>query len=412
MARILYSLAQNGRGHASRGYEIIRRLAEQGNKVMAFTGGDTYEPLEVALKGMPNVSLHRLPGFKCTYHKNGKIDYAKTFSKNVPTFMSSDIVIKKLKNIIDKYNFDFAISDFEPFLPRAAKAKKLRFITIDNQHKLVFGKLSIKKIRAKYFPSYLVSMGVIQSAHPFGSKCIIASVFKPELKRKKIGKTRIIVVGPLIRDEIEKEKKSVTKNNFVLIYVKPVLEKAIIPLLKGVDANFVMYVAHPEKYRKTSRITYEAHSAEGFAKDMARCKAVISSAGEQLMSEAIYLGKPLFLMPEGGQFEQIFNGYCVKTAGFGDYKDIINVEKDDIASFLKNLPAYESKIKKMKIINSIDEVMNIIYSELKKGLAQKQELKKKALRKAMKKALKKALRKKKKEQVALKKRKKKALKKR
>jgi uncharacterized protein (TIGR00661 family) len=365
MARILYSLAQDGRGHASRGYEIIRRLAGQGHYIMVLTGGDTFEPLDKALSGMKNVSLHRLPGFKCVYRKNGKIDYAKTVSKNIPSIVAGDIVIKKLKHLIDDGNFDFAISDFEPFLPRAAKAKKLRFITLDNQHKIVFGKEIAKQLKAKHIPSYLVTSGVIQSVHPFGRKCIIASVFKPELRRKKIGKTEIIVTGPLIRKEVEELKRKATQGNFVLVYVKPALEKAIIPVLRKIDNRFIMYVGNPEKKKKSSSISFRKHSADKFAQDLAKCRAVVSSAGEGLMAEALYLGKPIFLMPEGGTFEQILNGYSVKQAGVGDYKDIADVEPEDIVSFLENLEEYESKIRKMKITNDIDKVMRIIYDELK-----------------------------------------------
>jgi len=366
MAKILYSLAQDGRGHASRGYEIIRRLAKQGHKIMVLTGGDTYEPLETAMQGMKNVSLHRLPGLQCVYQKNGKIDYAKTVSKNISTLVAGDIIVKKLKKLIDNYNFDFAISDFEPFLPRAAKAKKLSFITLDNQHKIVFGKKIAKNMKAKHIPSYIVTSSVIQSMHPFGRKCIIASVFKPELKRKKIRKTPIIVVGPLIRNEVERLKRKVRKQSFVLVYVKPVLEKAIIPIIRGINQKFIMYVKNPEKKKKSKNIVYKKHSAEKFAQDLARCKAVVSSAGEQLMSEALYLGKPIFLMPEGGTFEQTLNGYSVKEAGVGDYEDIAKVEKEDINNFLGNLALYEKNIKKMRIRNSIPTVMRIIYSEMGK----------------------------------------------
>jgi uncharacterized protein (TIGR00661 family) len=362
--KILYSLAQDGRGHASRGYEIISRLAQNGHKVMVFTGGDTYEPLEQALKGMKKVYLRKLRGFQCVYKKDGKINYAKTVSKCFPVIVSADLIIKRITRLIEKYHFDFAITDFEPFLPRAAKKKKLRFITIDNQHKIMFGKRGYDEIEPKHLPSYFVAQGVVRSYHPFGRKCIIVSVFKPKLRTKRIRKTGIIIAGPIIRHEVEDLKHKVTKKDFVLVYVKPVLEKAIVPVLKKIDDQFIMYVKSPEKMRKKSNILYKAHSAENFAHDLARCRAVISSAGEQLMSESLYLGKPVFLMPEGGNFEQIMNGYSVKKAKVGDFKDIAKVNEEDILAFLKNLDSYEKNIKKMKIKNSIDEVMRIIYSEM------------------------------------------------
>ena len=104
---------------------------------------------------------------------------------------------------------------------------------------------------------------------------------------------------------MEDLRHKVTKKDFVLVYVKPVLEKAIVPVIKKIDDRFIMYVKDPSKYKETKNVVVQAHSADKFAEDLARCKAVVSSAGEQLMSESLYLGKPLFSMPEGGNFEQI-----------------------------------------------------------------------------------------------------------
>ena len=365
MARILYSLAQEGRGHSSRGYEIIRRLAEKGHKIMVLTGGDTYEPLDTALNGMKNVSLRRLPGLRQIYGKGGRINYAKTATRNFPLIISGDLIVKKLEELISKYRFDFAISDFEPFLPRAAKKAKLPFITIDNQHKIVFGKMNYDEIGPKHMASFLVTHGVVRLCHPLGNKCIIASVFKPRLRKKKFHNVEIIVVGPLIRGEVEKLRHKATTGDFVLVYVKSVLEKIIVPLIKKVDDRFIMYVQDPSKYKETKNVSFRQHSADKFAEDLARCKAVVSSAGEQLMAEALYLGKPLFSMPEGGTFEQIDNGYSVREAKVGDFKGIYEVEKADIEAFLSNLDDYRKRIAKMKIKNSIPDVMKIIYSEMK-----------------------------------------------
>ncbi|MBN2052912.1 hypothetical protein JW756_05385 [Candidatus Woesearchaeota archaeon] len=372
MAKILYSMAQDGRGHASRGYEIIRRLAKQGHKIMVLTGGDTYEPLENAMQGMKNVSLRRLPGLRFAYNKKGEVDYAKTAASNFETILAGDVIVKKLKKLIDEYGFDFAITDFEPFLPRAAKSKKLSFITFDNQHKIIFGKKIAKKMKIKHIPSYLVTSQVVRSFHPLGRKCIIASVFKPELRKKKVGKTEIIVVGPLIRREVEELRKKVVKKDFVLVYVKPVLEKVIIPKLRSIkEHKFIMYVHDPEKKKKSKNIVYKKHSAQKFAEDLARCKAVVASAGELLMAEAIYLGKPIFLMPEGGTFEQTLNGYSVKEAGIGDYEEITKVKKEDINHFLSNINKYEHKLRKIRITNGIRTVMHIINSELAKAMQKK-----------------------------------------
>jgi uncharacterized protein (TIGR00661 family) len=374
MAKILYSLAQNGRGHASRGYEIIRRLVKRKHQVLVLTGGDTYDPLEKALEKMDNVSMQKLPGLQFVYKENGKVDYMKTSLRNIPKIFFGNLTVNKIKQLIDKHHFDFAISDFEPYLPRAAKSKKISFITVDNQHRIIFEKLNTKLIESKHIPSYVVAAGVVYASHPLGSKCIVASVFKPNISRKRIGKTDIIVVGPIIRKEVEELKKKVSKEDFVLVYVKSVLEKTILPVLEGINEKFVMYVSDPSGMKSYKNVKFKAQSHTEFPKDLARCKAVVSSAGEQLMSEALYLGKPIFLMPEVGTFEQTLNGYYVRNAGVGDFKEVNKAKQEHILHFLAHLKEYETNIKKMEINNSIDQIMQVIYSELSKLPKQKKLL--------------------------------------
>jgi len=366
MANIIYSLAQEGRGHASRSYEMIRRLAADGHRLIVLTGGDSYEPMKEAMVKTENASLLRLPGLKFFYDKKGKVDYIKTASGNLSTIMFGDIVVKKVANLIRRNNIDLVISDFEPFAPRAAKKTKTALITIDNQHRIMFEKPAKGAINEKNAFSYAVARRMVSSSHPLGKHCIIASVFKPHLRKKRLGKTTIHAVGPIIRREVIELKKHVTKEDFVLVYVKHALEKAIIPKLKGIKEKFIMYVKRPNNHKPMTNVVYRKHSATNFAHDLARCKAVISSAGEQLTSEALFLKKPIFLISENGTYEQEINADCVKRKMVGDSGTIVEVQKEDITHFLRNLESYQKNINRMQITCSTDKIIGIINSELRK----------------------------------------------
>jgi uncharacterized protein (TIGR00661 family) len=53
-----------------------------------------------------------------------------------------------------------------------------------------------------------------------------------------------------------------------------------------------------------------------FLEDLASCRAVLSTAGNQLMGEAIYLGKPVLVVPEHC-VEQRLNAAAVERLGIG-----------------------------------------------------------------------------------------------
>ena len=56
---------------------------------------------------------------------------------------------------------------------------------------------------------------------------------------------------------------------------------------------------------------------ERFIDDLAGCQAVVSTAGNQLVGEALHLGKPLLVIPEPRNFEQAVNGHFLEERGAG-----------------------------------------------------------------------------------------------
>jgi UDP:flavonoid glycosyltransferase YjiC (YdhE family) len=59
-----------------------------------------------------------------------------------------------------------------------------------------------------------------------------------------------------------------------------------------------------------------------FIADLASCKAVISSRGQQLIGEARYFGKPPLVVRMPKQHEQEINARYTKKEGLGDYCSI------------------------------------------------------------------------------------------
>ncbi|MBD3309263.1 teichoic acid biosynthesis protein, partial [candidate division KSB3 bacterium] len=54
-----------------------------------------------------------------------------------------------------------------------------------------------------------------------------------------------------------------------------------------------------------------------FAEDLATSRALISTAGNQLVGEALFLGKPVLAMPEHGNYEQQINAHFLQQSGAG-----------------------------------------------------------------------------------------------
>ena len=68
---------------------------------------------------------------------------------------------------------------------------------------------------------------------------------------------------------------------------------------------------------REDHLHWRPFSDEGFVADLASARAVIGGGGFTLMSEAIYLGKPMLSLPIEDHFEQNMNARWLERLGYG-----------------------------------------------------------------------------------------------
>jgi len=68
---------------------------------------------------------------------------------------------------------------------------------------------------------------------------------------------------------------------------------------------------------REGNLVYRPFSNEGFIDDLRRARGVVASAGHSLMSEAVYLRKPMLALPLAGQFEQEMNARYLERRNYG-----------------------------------------------------------------------------------------------
>jgi UDP:flavonoid glycosyltransferase YjiC (YdhE family) len=70
---------------------------------------------------------------------------------------------------------------------------------------------------------------------------------------------------------------------------------------------------------------------------------VVAGGGYTLMSEAVYLHKPLLSIPVEGQFEQVINALYLEKLGYGMYTKQLTLEA--LKEFLARVPACQESLK-------------------------------------------------------------------
>jgi uncharacterized protein (TIGR00661 family) len=112
-------------------------------------------------------------------------------------------------------------------------------------------------------------------------------------------------------------------------------EHQLVPRLEGAlrGARAPVVVYGTSRRGRDGALDFRPASNDGFLRDLAACRAVFSTAGNQLVGEALYLGKPVLVMPENTS-EQRVNALALEHMGAGAQIRLANVSAAALRSFL------------------------------------------------------------------------------
>jgi len=89
-------------------------------------------------------------------------------------------------------------------------------------------------------------------------------------------------------------------------------------------------------------LLYRPFSEQRFVDDLCTARAVVAGGGFTLLSEAVYLHKPVLSLPLRGQFEQVLNALYLERLGYGMHASEPSTEA--IERFLDSIPACEEAL--------------------------------------------------------------------
>jgi uncharacterized protein (TIGR00661 family) len=323
-----------GRGHAMRSGAVLPSLIAE-HDVTVFAGGDAYDELA------PRFPTVRIPTIGYYYNDRGGHSIPKTFKGNFSAV--SDLLFHGegsalVESEMRKRKIELVISDSETWTHRAAIKLKLPRIGYDHIGIIAYCK--------PHFPAELRLLGmrdaVIYRALMGVPDRILISSFYPA----EPAFDHVELVGPMLREEVQREKANSSGDgeDYLLAYFNkgehqyvPAIDRA----LRLLDRPVVVYGT---PYRgPVDNLDFRAPSNPGFVRDLARCRAVMSTAGSQLIGEAIHFGKPILALPEEA-FEQRLNAHMIERMGVGMRGDRTTLTPSDIDRFMGNYDYYRSNM--------------------------------------------------------------------
>jgi len=95
----------------------------------------------------------------------------------------------------------------------------------------------------------------------------------------------------------------------------------------------------PAEFQQSPALTFHKLDGEKFLKMMAECRHVVCTAGFESVSEAAWLGKPVFLVPVENHVEQQVNAIDAQQFGLGIAEKSFNLDR--LAELPDHLPTSE-----------------------------------------------------------------------
>ncbi|MEM9445167.1 MAG: glycosyltransferase family protein [Verrucomicrobiota bacterium] len=326
MARILYGVMGNTNGHIMRTLSIVPHLAEH---KFHFAGGGRV--LETIKKQYPVLDLPVLR----TKYKNQKLDLAGTIGQILLRTLQIPLICYRLRKFAKNFKPDLIISDREFFTPIYALISGTPCISIDHTHILKACEYEVPDNLKKI---YFLTMLNDYLLFDFTKRNLIVSFFTPPTKPGVSDEIFPAVVRPVV------EKVRSKEGDHIFVYLSVPKFPTLIETLHKLDRKIIFYGAGKEGVERN--ITYRNFNEGQIFKDLASCRYAVVNGGHNLISEALYYGKPIMCFPLAGLIEQWINVHFIRKLAYGDYSFDRNPKPEHFENFETRLEEYRESIAK------------------------------------------------------------------
>lgn len=341
MARILYGVHGTGHGHAMRALILARAMPW--HEFIFIASDDAPAVLE------PEFEVRRLPN-PGTVFRNYRVDLGETVKRALPLLINRKVHVKKALTLIDEIKPDVCMVDLEYFLPRAAELAQIPCLTLDHQHIITCCRHQL--------PGDLLWDAFFQGLTPrwlFSPTAanILISFYSAPVRQK----FNALVAPPILRERTIRLKPE--DAGHILVYQSNSTDSRLPAFLRSVTKRPAHIFGYLDEERSEGNLHFHRRSEERFNDLLAGCSYVIQGGSHTLMSEALYLGKPILSLPLLAMVEQRFNALYLQRLGYGQAARMDELSPDLLAAFEKNLPTFRANIAKGNFLGN-DLVFSLV----------------------------------------------------
>jgi uncharacterized protein (TIGR00661 family) len=311
-------------GHVTRALIVAQELPHH---EFVFVGGGKVHQLKAYGYHVEDVSV---PG---TFYRDNKVDIPATVSNALKVFLGGRQVVERLAGIIAEFDPHIIMTDYEYFTPQAAQRTGRYCISLDHQH--VVTHTAYDQPKEERLSRFMTSQS-IRRLYSQADYFLITSFFRtPPLTPRNTE-----VFPPVLRRAVTEQIP--TDEGHILVYQTSPTFHRLTPLLQGAKRQSVVYGYRDAPSK--GNILFRQPSADRFLDDLASCSYVITNGGHNVISEALYLGKPVLSFPIANAYEQFLNAHFLDRLGYGACCTAAAPPEDCLTEFDSRLDEFKARI--------------------------------------------------------------------
>ncbi len=330
MTKVLFLVQGEGRGHLTQAISMSQLLREAGHEVVAvLVGGPQDRPVPAFFQEQINAPVEAFASPNLVFSGAGKVDFTKTVVHHLPhigRFLGS---LKQINTAIQRYQPELILNFYEILSGFYNLFYRPSIPTFCIGHQYLFFHPDFKFPPQKKLDRFLVNLNTRFTA--IGAKKRLALSFDALPDQPSKG---LWVVSPLLRRDIR--TLTVDQQAFILIYLNhPSLFSQIQEWHRqNPDVEIHCFWSKPDappEEKVSPNLTLHKLDGVKFLEMMSQCKALVTTAGFESVCEAMYLDKPVMVVPI--HYEQACNAADTERVGGG-----VAASTFDLSVLMKYLP--------------------------------------------------------------------------
>jgi len=269
--------------------------------------------------------ITKIPTLDFSYKNNRKVNLPATLAgivRKIPAYWRA---LRALKSVVRETQPDVIINFFEPITGLFALTCRNRPPVVAVAHQFMYEHpfyvrapgMRVQQLGMKWF---------VRLVGAASTRLALSLYEAPDLPGKDL-----FVGPPILRRQLF-ELEPNPDGKFVLAYLlnHGYAEQIIAWHQRNPETVLHCFYDKPDappEFRYDATLTFHRLDGEKFLRLMAECKFVACTAGFESLSEAAYLGKPLFLMPVENHIEQQINALDATRIGLGVADTSFNLDR-------------------------------------------------------------------------------------